>query len=120
VGLTGQKKVPTFADEWAKVKAGKPSQLFASDQIYGVHQSPRHYSKSTAPTRRTSFTPQQKSHSQAVYHSSSSPVWSEYSGQSGSRRYTYSPAVAKAQHDIAMQAFKSAEYVLSKARSKEW
>jgi len=48
------------------------------------------------------------------------PIWPEYRGHSSQNRYTYSPTLAKATHQHAMHVFQQAEYVLSKARSRDW
>ena len=47
------------------------------------------------------------------------PIWPEYRGHSSQHPYTYSPTLAKATHQHAMHVFQQAEYVLSKARSRE-
>ena len=111
--------MPTFADEWAKVKAGKPSALFAADQIYGV-KTPARYA--TTKQRRTSspqLSTKQAVHQQAVYHPTrNATVWSEYSGVSSHRITGYSPLVMESISKHAQAVFSQAEYTLSKFKEK--
>jgi hypothetical protein len=107
-----------FATEWQKVKCGEPSRLFASDMLYGVHQSPRHYSKSKPPLRK--LTDQQKSYRHATYNTPSSPVWPEFAGHSTHRTPGVSQIVMEANSRKAQAVFAQAEYTLSKFKSRSW
>lgn len=60
-----------------------------------------------------------RQHTSSTYRHTPTPttpsqVWPELAGNSQHKSYTYSPILAKAQHDHAQSVFQRMDYVLSK------